>query len=194
MSPSGNWIATHTGKQWYLENPRPEDVCIEDIAHGLSHVCRFGGQCRTFYSVAEHSVRMAEAITLSHENVDPKLVMLALLHDATEAYLGDIVRPLKQLLPAYKIIEKRTEEAIMIGLGLAEIIPPTSAIKGWDDVLLMTERRDLVNHCNHDWTPRAMPLKEKINPWSSTRAKDVFLRLYNEWSNECKVPESEVTQ
>ncbi len=59
---TGNWLATYTGRKWFLLDPHPDDVAIEDIAHGLSMVCRFGGHCRHFYSVAQHSLLVCGGI------------------------------------------------------------------------------------------------------------------------------------
>ncbi len=91
MTRKGDYIATYTGKQFYPLDPRPEDVCLEDIAHSLSNLCRFTGHTDTdrFYSVAQHSVICSTIVA-------PEAALLALLHDAAEAYLGDISRPLKR--------------------------------------------------------------------------------------------------
>src|SRR5438128_12538670 len=83
----GDWMQTYTGRAFYPLDPRLDDICIEDIAHALSMLCRYGGQCQEFYSVAEHSVLMSYA-------VNPQHALWALLHDATESYMGDLIRPL----------------------------------------------------------------------------------------------------
>ncbi len=170
-------MATYTGKKWYVEDPQPEDVCIADIAHGLSNICRFGGQCRVFYSVGQHSVLVARAILDRWGNPDHALQ--GILHDAAEAYLGDMVRPLKYAMPAYQALEEKT--AIVIRQGLCVPEPDEDAlshVKEIDDVLLMTERRDLMNHCGHEWTPRAKPLDKAIQPWIPDRARHEFLKFY----------------
>ena len=84
----GDWMMTHTGRHVDPLNVRAEDICLEDIAFALSNLCRFGGHVR-FYSVAEHCVRVCRA-------APPELQRAALLHDAAEAYIGDIIRPLKR--------------------------------------------------------------------------------------------------
>jgi hypothetical protein len=85
----GSWQQTFTGRQFWPCDPRPEDVCLEDIAHHLALMCRFGGACRVFYSVAEHSVRVAELVW-DRTNGDREAALAGLLHDASEAYLVDI--------------------------------------------------------------------------------------------------------
>tara|TARA_R100000152_G_C6632909_1_gene79923 strand:- start:48 stop:569 length:522 start_codon:yes stop_codon:yes gene_type:complete len=105
-----NFIHTWTGGKFYFLNPRPEDVNIEDIAHALSLQCRFNGHVTDLYSVAEHSIRVADIV--SEHTDDPQVIMTALLHDASEAYLGDIVKPLKNFLPDYVKFEHLVEECI----------------------------------------------------------------------------------
>ncbi|MEM4379972.1 MAG: hypothetical protein QXL01_04720, partial [Thermoplasmatales archaeon] len=83
------WIETYSGKKFdYLAQ---SELDIEDIAHALSNLCRFNGHTRVFYSVAEHSVNVSSM-------VPPELKIAALLHDAAEAYIGDVPSPLKQLI------------------------------------------------------------------------------------------------
>lgn len=167
-----------SGTKWFITDPSPEDVRIDDIAHALSMICRYGGHCREFYSVAEHSLRMARIADKEH-GLDA--AMWALLHDAPEAYLGDMVRPLKRTMPEYKAIETLTEGVIIRGLGLKPVCPACRGyVKQLDDVLLMTERRDLVNHCGHEWTPRAIPLDDVIIPMGSKDAYQQFLDFYGQ--------------
>src|SRR5579885_2784587 len=86
----GDWIQTYCGVAFYPLDPRPEEILIEDIAHALSMLCRFTGHVKRFYSVAQHCVYV------SHR-CDPKDALWGLLHDAAEAYLNDISRPVKSL-------------------------------------------------------------------------------------------------
>lgn len=95
---------TFTGRMLDLSGPRPGDICLEDIAHHLARVCRFGGAVHEFYSVASHSCMVAD-IVASRFPDDLRRQRAALLHDATEAYLGDMVSGLKRLNPDYKVLE-----------------------------------------------------------------------------------------
>lgn len=95
---------TYSGLMLDLSNPRPEDICLEDIAHHLARVCRFGGSVHEYYSVASHSVMVANIVSAG-SGTTARRNRSALLHDATEAYLGDMVSGLKRLNPDYRILE-----------------------------------------------------------------------------------------
>ena len=111
------YLSTYTGKKFYPYDPRPEQICIEDIAHGLSMLCRFVGQCRFFFSVAEHSIAVARLLPAN-------LKLFGLLHDASEAYLADLPRPVKAGLPEYKAIEANVERVIAEKFELPFPMPP----------------------------------------------------------------------
>lgn len=98
-------IRTNSGIYIDPINPNIEDICIEDIAHALSHQCRFAGHINSFYSVAQHSIFCCE-------NVSDKNKIQALLHDASEAYLVDIPSPIKPNLENYKKIEDNLMQLI----------------------------------------------------------------------------------
>lgn len=100
----------------YLE-PEKTTITLFNISHGLSHVCRYAGQCRWFYSVAEHSVHVSRL-------VPPEMALMALVHDASEAFLGDVTTPLKKKLPFYREVEHRLEAHIARSFGLAFPFPP----------------------------------------------------------------------
>src|SRR5438132_13165538 len=103
-------IMLQSGCLFDLANPEASEINVEDIAHGLAHTCRYAGQCDGFYSVAEHSVLVSQIV--QHAK------LAALFHDAAEAFIGDMSRPLKQLLPNYIEIEKKIEHAIFQRLGI----------------------------------------------------------------------------
>lgn len=171
MSISGPVIQTHSGIYFDLLNPSPEDVRIEDIAHALSNLCRFGGHTRTFYSVAQHSCLVAALVP------DP-LKLHALLHDAAEAYCGDMVSPLKMCIPGFSTIEKRIQAAICERFNLPLELP--SEIKRADLVALATERRDLMPDCPHKWDclDGIEPRRERIPNLKSHSVKRRFLERF----------------
>lgn len=100
-----DWIQTYTGRRFFPLEPNPADVDIRDIAHALALETRFGGHSRVFYSVAEHCVRV------SHE-VEPPHALWGLLHDAAEAYLADVPRPVKANWPEFERTEQRVLTAV----------------------------------------------------------------------------------
>lgn len=116
----GHWMLTSTGKKYWPLDPHPDDIDIHDIAHHLSLLCRFTGACNRFYSVAEHSVLVSELVERTH----PGLAMLGLLHDATEAYLGDVGKPLKNHLPEYQVIEDANWKVMARAFGVPYDMPP----------------------------------------------------------------------
>lgn len=128
----GPTILLRSGSYFDFEVPEESEVTIMDIAHGLSHICRFTGQCHTFYSVAEHSI-------LCSQRVPPEHAFAALMHDAAEAVMGDVSRPLKSLLPDYKKIERRVERAILGKFGLSAEMHP--AVKAADMEMLAFEQQ-----------------------------------------------------
>jgi Predicted hydrolases of HD superfamily len=169
MRGSKHWFLTHTGKQFWPLDPRVEEIDIEDIAHGLSHICRFGGHCRHFYSVAQHSVLVSRA-------VPKQMRLMGLLHDATEAYIGDMVRPLKLQIPQFNEIEERLWGVIANKFNLPLILPPE--IKHADNAALMAERRDLFAPSPFNWSIVEKPLRTRIFPLHPDDAKRFFLNEY----------------
>jgi hypothetical protein len=164
-----NWIQTFTGRQFWPLNPRPEDVCIEDIAHALALKCRYTGHCRRFYSVAEHSVRASYL-------VKPEFALLALMHDATEAYMPDVAAPIKREMPILREMEDRIWGAICAALNLPGEQMPAD-IKKVDLILLATERRDLLSPPPIPWISieNVTPDFETIHPRGCIVAEEWFL-------------------
>lgn len=134
---SDTHIRVASGTYVDLADPDPETIFVEDIAHGLAHVCRFGGHVATFYSVAEHSLNVAAQ--LDRMFGDPYLTMQGLFHDATEAFMGDIVRPLKHspVMDGYREAESNLERAIALRFGLA--VPAAVEVKAADNEILIWE-------------------------------------------------------
>jgi len=172
----GDWIETFRGEQFWPIDPRPEDVHIVDIAHALSHQCRYSGHCHTFYSVAEHSVRVSRIVAPEH-------ALWGLLHDAAEAYLVDLPRPLKKLpgFAAYREAEARVMRCVCDHFGLSPEQPKD--VSDADFVMLATEARDLMTQ-KYPWNTMPAPLFESIVPWDSLRAKKNFLRRFDELIGE----------
>lgn len=129
-SCAGPWVETYSGHMFPIFDPKPEDVHIEDIAHALSQQCRFQGNTREFFSVAQHSLMVAHICRRT-------CALSALLHDAAEAYIGDIPKPLKPHVPAFKAAENGIMWAIDEKFGLGW--PPPPEVKVADNRALVTE-------------------------------------------------------
>lgn len=169
----GDWIQTYTGKQFWPLDPRVDEIDIADIAHALSNICRFNGHCREFYSVAQHSV-------LVSQQCGPKDALWGLLHDAAEAYLGDMVTPLKRSTvgPGFCRAEARLCNMIAMRFDLPydtryEYTIPTS-VRYADARLLATEARDLMAPPPVPWENMKEPYAWRIEPWSPRRASVEF--------------------
>lgn len=176
----GDWFQTYSGRVFWLLDPRAEDVCLEDIAHPLANQCRFNGHTRCFYSVAQHSVLVSGHIGRNNRELGEELGLWGLMHDAAEAYLGDMVKPLKLSMPDYRAAEARVMSAICEHFGLPVQEPP--AVKWADRVLLATERRDLMMPPQKLWDSieDVQPMPEEIIPWPPMLAKDEFTRRFKE--------------
>lgn len=178
----GEFMTTASGGAIYPLSPDPKDVSVYDIAYALGNVCRFGGHCRSFYSVAQHSVLVAA-------NVARELRYAALLHDAAEAYIGDLVRPAKQGASSYRAIEHRLLlvicDALRCPLGMLD----HADVRDADTRALMTERRDLIHNPN-GWTwdglEDVVPFPDPIVPLGPADASRAWASAFVEY---CPDPE-----
>ena len=158
-------ITTYTGKNVNPLDLRVDDICLSDIAHPLSMTCRFGGHCSKFYSVAEHSVLVSRLC--------PKeFALIGLLHDAAEAYLGDIPSPVKRLVPEFLEAEKRAEAVIALKFGIPQLM--NHQVKVADSLALEIEKGKLLKGF-----PRIEGSK-RIRCLSPAQARDKFLARFTE--------------
>lgn len=149
------FIQTYTGKKFHFLSPSQDEICIEDIAHALSNLCRFGGHTRQFYSVAEHS-RYVSMV------VPPEYALEGLLHDATEAYLVDIPKPIKGFLGNYEEMEQNIYLAIAEKFGLAKELP--QAVKDADVRMLFTEKQQLLPPVDWGWEEEPYDMLLYVTP------------------------------
>lgn len=169
MNPT---ITTYTGRTFNLLEPDPDEICIEDIAHALSNLCRFTGHVRRFYSVAQHSHIVSRL-------VPSDIAFMALMHDASEAYIADISTPLKHQLHDYKQIETRIELAIQVKFNLNAEGATKRLIKQADLIALATERRDLMPRVEGDeWDllNGIRPMRDALHPVDPDTAKALFMQ------------------
>jgi hypothetical protein len=161
-------------------DPRPGDVCIEDIAHALANKCRYTGHCTKFYSVAQHCVLG------SRHTTEPLAV---LLHDAAEAYLPDVARPVKRYLPGFAAIEETLMRVILVDL---DVPLPSEAVQAEVDEIdlrmLATEHRDIMGPSPIPWASieGVYPFGGNIAPWGPEVAESQFLRRYWELTRNRK--------
>ena len=164
----------------YFDFTDPENsvFTIEDIARGLSNIARFSGHTDIPYSVAHHSVLVSYIVPQEY-------ALQGLLHDSGESFLGDVSKPLKNLLPDYMAIENRCEAAILKRFGLD--FPLDKSVKIADTIAFVTERRDMQPAAPLDkMYAKITPLEDQIKPWSSKMAYKKFLKRYYELTKEKK--------
>lgn len=155
---NGKKIRTYTGKYVDIFNITPNDIDIEDIAHALSHQCRFGGHINRFYSVAEHSIKVAEMLPKEHK-------LAGLLHDASEAYFIDMPTPIKNAIPGLAVIEDGIHKAVAAKFGFE--YPFAQPVKDADKFML-----------EYEWDNRV--ISDRLIGMRSTFAKHLFLDLFDE--------------
>jgi hypothetical protein len=168
-------ILTSSGNYFHFDNPELHPFSIEDIANSLSKICRFTGHVSHFYSVAQHSVYVSRLLPI-------ELRLQGLLHDAAEAYVGDVSSPLKRRLPNYKEIEHRVERALNAQFGLPFPLDPL--IKEADLRMLSAERKEFLPVADDSFWPGWDPLRKentlepipfRIGPMDWQKAKSFFL-------------------
>jgi hypothetical protein len=178
---AGPYLQTVSGRWVNPFDPDPAQLDAADIARALANLCRFGGHSRVFYSVAQHCVIVS--LIVEERGGDAEDAFAALMHDAGEAYLGDMPHPLKHrsaLGPAFRDAEARLEEAIRDRFGIK---PDVADIKAVDRALLATERRAFSAEIWH-WPELedVEPLELELTPWSPDRAAEEFAARYAELS------------
>ena len=187
MTRIGNWIQTASAAQLYPLDPQPDEIRIQDIAHQLAMTCRWAGAVRLYYSVAEHSVRVSYEVERHVAvNGDPEHVRLAalagLLHDAEEYVFGDMPRPIKYepFMSGYRTASAQLRRAIFRRFGVPVEHWEDAVVKRFDDVLLATEKRDLMypSPAPHDLLPP--PLRSRIEPWTWSEAEQRFMSRFAE--------------
>lgn len=177
----GTWMPMPHARFW-PEDPRPQDIFIEDIAHGLARLCRFNGRIKyDHYSVAQHSVLVSRL--LKARGFAPGLVLFGLMHDAGEAYLGDVITPIKRLFRHfYEEVEERVMRAVADRYNFRPYFDAErarTAVKWADTVMLATEARDvtLLGYVSQELTelPDDQPITDC---WCPDVAQMLFLREF----------------
>lgn len=144
----GDWMQTYTGKKFFPMAPDASAIDIVDIAHALSMQCRYNGHTTRFYSVAEHCVYVSIAVERAGGSTEDQL--WGLLHDAGEAYVGDMVRPLKVHMPAFRDVEDVILSVIAQRFNLPAEIP--ASVHEADTRMLLDEKMALLAHTGEPWS------------------------------------------
>jgi uncharacterized protein len=163
------WIQTYTGKTINIFDIDPSQIEIVDIAHALSMMCRFNGHVTKFYTIAEHSIHVARLLPLH-------LQLQGLMHDASEAYISDLSRPIKGSINGYKEIEERLMAAIAVKYGFGW--PEDPEVKKVDNRMLATEQRDVMAWCDRAWRLTEPPYEWIIDPMKQEEAEVTFQRCF----------------
>lgn len=170
----GDWIQTYLGNTFHPMDPRADEIHIEDIAHSLSMQCRYAGHCRRFYSVAEHCVLIAG--WLIDTGSAREVCAWGLMHDASEAYLVDVPRPVKPFLAGYAEAEKRVMWAVRERFQLPRVMDPK--VKLADNRILTDERTALMAEPPVPWANEQRPLGVRIECWPPEVAEAKFLSMF----------------
>jgi len=171
VTRKGDWIQTYTGRMFWPEDPRAAEINIVDIAHALANICRFGGHCCEFYSVAQHSLEVAALVGEEDR-------LAALLHDAAEAYIGDMVRPIKRRMARFSEMERGIHTVICERYGLSPDMP--KSVKEADEIMLATEAKWLMVAAPAPWALTASPRSGSLVLMRPKEAEAAFL---NGWQS-----------
>lgn len=171
-------MQTFTGRRFWPLDPRASEIDIRDVAHGLAMTCRYGGHSRRFYSVAEHAVLVSQF-------VPERFALHGLLHDSAEAYVGDMVRPLKHQpeMTPFRVAEAAIEVEVAKRFGLRWGPVAAAAVKDVDDRILVDEIRAIMRRPRlymGGRLGRLRPLGARILGLSPDVAERVFLDRYKE--------------
>ena len=173
-----DFIGLGSGTKLHFMNPDVSEIHINDIANALSKNCRFNGQINRFYSVAEHSVLLADYVYQNTGNNHDAFTML--LHDASEAYICDMPRPIKAVLPDYIELEEKITNCINKRFGISEL---TGHLKFLDENVVRVEAENLFDVVP-DWVQYYVALDIELQCWDHETAQTKFLEAFNKYSED----------
>ena len=182
------WIQTYTGQRFWPLEPKLTSIRFKDIKMALSHLCRFNGHCREYYSIAQHSVLLARYMMEADKEWTDLACLHGLLHDAHEAYISDIPGPIRDNM--YIAHESKVRPYVIHADAIQaqicrdlEIAPIDSTLRDiifeYDQRMLATEKRDVMMHCQWEWLPLPDPFEDQIEPWTPGVAATEFQLLYD---------------
>jgi hypothetical protein len=176
----GSWLQTGSGGRVSVLDPRPEEFRLDDIARATAKLCRFNGHCIDFYSVAQHCVLGAK---FALKNISYFVAKEFLLHDATEAYVGDMIRPVKIMIPEFGVVEDRFTVAIGKKFNTPTKMSPECHLI--DNIMVTWEKRDLLP--NSEAWPRLPDISiynfPTLRCWGWRKAEREYLKMYERLFN-----------
>lgn len=190
-----SWIETYTGKKFYPLDPSQEDVCIEDIAHALSNICRFNGHTKFFYPVSAHCVNLAYLVEA--HNFNEQFQLFALLHDAAEAYICDFPAPVKVYDGKYKMMEVEILSTIFKKFNIPNMNLSEKAIINYFDKALLRLEAETLKNCTDGWEKKFPKINKELikskfdfdyemkeqKCYSSQHFKRLYLNFFTELNN-----------
>jgi hypothetical protein len=175
------WMETFRGNQFFFKKPFDYQFSDVEISHSLSMQCRYGGHTQRFYSVAEHCCLISDWLLM--RGLNPWIAYTGLHHDDAEAYIGDIPRPLKHMLPQFKAMEETIDLAVSAYYRTIYPFPPI--IKEADSRILVDERRQAMSDSDNDWgTDGLEPLGVNLRFWSPEVAASEWFARHCQLSDE----------
>lgn len=174
------WMQTFSGQRFDVLNPQAKDVRIEDIAHGLAYTCRYGGASKRYYSVAEHCVIMSRYMPGARH------LKQALLHDSAEAYIGDLIRPVKHQpeLAIFRKIEAKIEVQVFKRFEIKPTAESSKAVKQTDNRILIDEITQLMAdpqmYLSTPMFKGLKPLGVTLRCWEPSLAEHMFLSRFKD--------------
>lgn len=187
----GHWIQTFSGERFFPAAPDASKIHLKDIAHSLANLTRYCGHCSSFYSVAEHSILVATEMAkkffgpehdiwslweIQIPEVELQMIRSAFLHDAPEAYVGDVTAPLKNLCKGFRIIESRVDKAVRKRFELRFPLD-LKEIHECDVAVFLAEKDQLMDDSVEPWSVSGEPADVgKLNCWAPHTAEKMFLR------------------
>lgn len=174
----GDYIQVNSGRHFYVLDPQPEDITINDIAHSLANICRFTGHANRFYGVGEHSILCARiARKLGYSTLQQ---LYCLLHDASESVMNDLARPVKQNIPQYKEIEDNVMDVMWKVAGLPNpTVEDYKVVKLMDNTLLINEMEQLMNRTYEEGLEYVQTFVDLSVGYNAGESKTPFIDMYN---------------
>jgi hypothetical protein len=178
-----DWVGTFTGRRFWPSAPKVDDITIIDIAHHLSNICRYNGSTIAHYSVAQHSCILCDYVQKARSGT-PLDCLQILMHDAPEAWIGDMARPIKQHAPDYRKMDHDVTVVVRSWMGWDGL-----PIPDWQDELdtriIADERAQVVFDQENDWLMDGVePLDVDIEPWTARLSEQQFLARYATFSQQ----------